>query len=67
MHTSLPSYTPLTPIHTYTQGRIFVWLSLFALCSAGANLRRSTLDSRTLLAAGMLFLFACYTLYIQKQ
>ena len=62
-HAPLPS----TLLYPHMQGRIFVWLSLFALCSALANLRRSTLDSRTLLAAGMLLLFASYSVYIQKQ
>lgn len=50
-----------------TKLRICVWLSVFALCSATVNVRRSSLDSRTLMGAGMVLIFAFYTVYIQES
>jgi len=50
-----------------TKLRICVWLSVFALASAAVNVRRSSLDSRTLMGAGMVLAFAFYTVYIQKH
>jgi len=50
-----------------TKLRICVWLSVFALASAAVNVRRSSLDSRTLMGAGMVLVFAFYTVYIQND
>jgi hypothetical protein len=50
-----------------TKLRICVWLSVFALASAAVNVRRSSLDSRTLMGAGMVLMFAFYTVYIQNH
>ncbi|GAB5032722.1 protein asterix-like [Nannochloropsis oceanica] len=49
-----------------TKIRICVWLSVFALASASVNVRRSSLDSRTLMGAGMVLTFSVYTVYTQN-